>query len=173
MFGCQLTFLLLWCIGDVERGAELSFSDPRVRFVDPSASSSNFVFKRPNFGFRQTDGQTDAISIFWAVKNEKFGIYLGFSLPCGTDKYWKFYSRYRLWLFEQDPLCICSTVGFNSFLEAPLFVIFIILESTSSPVSRKFATGTHRLVYRKDNEYQKLTPCLLANVGRSRRKRGF
>ena len=123
----------------------------------------------------RTDRQTDAISIFWAflVKNEKFGIYLGFSLPCGSDKYQKFYSKFRLWLFEQDPLCICSTVGFNSYLEAPLFVIFIILESTSSAISRKFATGTHRLFYRKDNEYQKLTPCLLANVGRSRRKRGF
>ena len=35
-----------------------------------NASSSNFGFKRPNFGFRQTDGrtdgQTDAINIFWA-----------------------------------------------------------------------------------------------------------
>ena len=35
----------------------------RFRLADPShalsASSSNFVFKRPNFGFRQTDGQTD------------------------------------------------------------------------------------------------------------------
>ena len=31
-----------------------------LRFADPpSASSSNFGFKRPNFGFRQTDGQTD------------------------------------------------------------------------------------------------------------------
>ena len=36
-------------IEDVERGAG--------HFADP-ASSSNFVFKRPNFGFRQTDGQT-------------------------------------------------------------------------------------------------------------------
>ena len=67
-------------IEDVERGAELSFSGLRVRFADPpSASTSNFVFKRPNFGFiqtdrqtdRRTDGQTDAINIFWAflVKN--------------------------------------------------------------------------------------------------------
>ena len=47
-------------IEDVERGAELSFSGLRVRFADPpSASTSNFVFKRPNFGFRQTDGRTD------------------------------------------------------------------------------------------------------------------
>ena len=36
---------------------------------------SNFVFQRPYFGFRQTDGRTDrqkdAINIFWAflVKN--------------------------------------------------------------------------------------------------------
>ena len=42
-------------IEDVERGAELMF---RGRFADP-ASSSNFVFKRPNFGLRQTDRQTD------------------------------------------------------------------------------------------------------------------
>ena len=45
-------------VEDVERGAELSFLGPRVRFADPSASSSNFVFKRPNFGFRLSDGQT-------------------------------------------------------------------------------------------------------------------
>ena len=30
----------------------------RGRFADP-ASSSSFVFKRPNFGFRQTDRRTD------------------------------------------------------------------------------------------------------------------
>ena len=46
-------------VEDVERGAELSFLGPRVRFADPSASSSNFVFKRPNFGFRLSDGRTD------------------------------------------------------------------------------------------------------------------
>ena len=52
-------------IEDVECGAELSFSGAS------SASSSNFVFKRPNFGFTQTDGRTDAINKFWAflVKN--------------------------------------------------------------------------------------------------------
>ena len=35
------------------------YHNTHVRFADP-ASSSNFVFKRPNFGFRQrTDGRTD------------------------------------------------------------------------------------------------------------------
>ena len=29
-----------------------------------SASSSNFVYKRPNFGFKQTDRQTDGAYIF-------------------------------------------------------------------------------------------------------------
>ena len=75
-------------IEDVERGAELSFSGPRVRFANPPPLCIivKFWFQTTKFWFqtdrqtdrqtdgrtdRQTDGQTDAINIFWAflVKN--------------------------------------------------------------------------------------------------------
>ena len=54
-----------YTVEDVQQNVGLNlifrgcFTDPpHVRFADP-ASSSNFVFKRPNFGFRRTDGRTD------------------------------------------------------------------------------------------------------------------
>ena len=67
-------------IEDVERGAELSFSGPLrgVRFADPPLHHpivkfcflpTKFFAKIFWFGFRQdrqTDRQTDAISMFWA-----------------------------------------------------------------------------------------------------------
>ena len=48
-------------IEDVERGPELRGPLTWTAFGSPLCiiRSSNFVFKRPNFGFRQTDRQTD------------------------------------------------------------------------------------------------------------------
>ena len=108
-------------VEDVECGAELSFSDPRVRFADPSASSSNFVFKRPNFGFRQTDGQTSQKRVFvfddifhpvwWEKVKSKTKTRFCFSflsnrLDHSKRMNFKFLSRFAQLYLQQHTVCI-------------------------------------------------------------------